>query len=97
MRRGHLPPFDWKLFKLGSVSVRDIRKNVPILQVGGSTLAPPIPPEFRIVLLHKLRLSNHLIPQLYIMNVYCYMFKVAIVKLMSGTELSNAVKNALLI
>ena len=33
----------------------------------------------------------------YIMNVYCYMFKVAIVKLMSGTELSNAVKNALLI
>ena len=55
LRRGHLPPFDWKLFKLGSVSVRDIRKNVPILQVGGSTLAPPIPPVFRAVLLHKLR------------------------------------------
>ena len=55
LRRGHLPPFDWKLFKHGSVSVRDIRKNVPILQVGGFTLAPPIPPVFRVVLLHKWR------------------------------------------
>ena len=65
LRRGHLPPFDWKLFKLGSVSVRDIRKNVPILQVGGFTLAPPIPPVFRVVLLHKWRFSNPFIPQLY--------------------------------
>ena len=55
LRRGHLPPFDWKLFKLSSVSVRDIRKNVPILQVGGFTLASPIPPVFRVVLLHNLR------------------------------------------
>ena len=55
LRRGHLPPFDWKLFKLGSVSVRDIRKNVPILQVGGSTLDPPMPSVFRVVLLQKLR------------------------------------------
>ena len=56
LERGHLPPFDWKLFKLGSVSVRDIRKNVPILQVGGFTLAPPIPPVFRVALLNKFRL-----------------------------------------
>ena len=55
LRLGHLPPFDWKLFKLGSVSVSDITKNVPILQVGGSSLAPPIPPVFRVVLLHKWR------------------------------------------
>ena len=53
-RLGHLPPFNWKLFKLGSVSVRDIRKNVPILQVGGTILAPPILPVFRVVLPHKL-------------------------------------------
>ena len=37
------------------VSVRDTRKNVPILQVGGSTLDPPIPSVFRVVLLQKLR------------------------------------------
>ena len=48
-------PFNWKLLKLGSVSVKDIRKNVPILQVGGSTLAPPILPVIRLVLLHKWR------------------------------------------
>ena len=47
LRLCHLPPFNWKLFKLGLVSVRDLRKNVPILQVGGFTLALPIPPVFR--------------------------------------------------
>ena len=45
--------FDWKLFKLGSVSVRNIRKNVPILQVGGSSLVPPTPPVSKLVLFHK--------------------------------------------
>ena len=43
----------WKLFKLGSVSVRDIRKNVHILQVGGASLVSPTPPLLRLVLLHK--------------------------------------------
>ena len=45
-------PFNWKLFKLGSVSVRDIRKDVPILQVGGSTPFPPTISAIRVVLLH---------------------------------------------
>ena len=47
LRRGHLPPFDWKLFKLGSVSVRVIRKNVPIFQVGECTPALPTLPVIR--------------------------------------------------
>ena len=33
-------------------SVRDIRKNVPILQVGGSAPAPPTLPVIWVVLLH---------------------------------------------
>ena len=53
LKRGHLPPFNWKLFKFGSVSVRDIWKNVPILQVGGSALVPPTSLVLRLVLLHK--------------------------------------------
>ena len=41
----------WKSAQLDSV--RDIRKNVPILQVlGGSAPAPPTLPVFRLVLLH---------------------------------------------
>ena len=42
----------FSLFKLGSVSVRDIRKNVLILQVGESTPAPPKLPVISVVLLH---------------------------------------------
>ena len=45
-------PFNRRLLKLGSVSVRDIRKNIPILQVGGSSPAPPTLPVIRVVLLH---------------------------------------------
>ena len=37
---------------LGSVSVRDIRKDVPILQVGGSTPFPPTMSAIRVLLLH---------------------------------------------
>ena len=46
--------------KIGSVNVRDIRKNVPILQVGGSTPgpAPHTPPVIRVVLLHKERFAQ---------------------------------------
>ena len=51
-------PFNWKLLKIGSVSLRDIRKNVPILQVGGSSPAPPTPPVIRIVLLHTDQISK---------------------------------------
>ena len=69
LRRGHLRPFDWKLFKLGSVSVRDIRKNIPIFQEGGSNPAPPTPPVIRVVLLHKHltgQSCNPLFPQVYL-------------------------------
>ena len=49
----HEALFNWKLFKLGSVSVKDIRKNVPISQVGGSSHVPSTPPVVWVVLLHK--------------------------------------------
>ena len=45
-------PFYWKLLIIGKVSAKGIRKNVPGLQVGGHTPAPPTPPAFRAVLLH---------------------------------------------
>ena len=48
---GHFAPFNWKLFKLGSVSVRDKKKDL-ILQEGGSTPVPSTPPVVRVVLLH---------------------------------------------
>ena len=41
------------MFKFGSVSVKDIRKYVLILQVGGSSHVTPTPPVVRVVLLHK--------------------------------------------
>ena len=50
----HEALFNWKLFKLGSVSVKDIRKNVPILQVGGSSHILSTPPVVWVVLLHKM-------------------------------------------
>ena len=43
-------PFNWKLFKLGSV--KGIRKNVFIFQGVGSTPAPPTQSVFRLDLLH---------------------------------------------
>ena len=33
----------------------DLRKNVSVFQEGGSTPAPPTPPEIRVVLLHTER------------------------------------------
>ena len=50
LRVCHEAPFYWKLLKIGSVSVRDIRKSVPNLQVGGSAPVPPTPPIIRVVL-----------------------------------------------
>ena len=52
---------NWKLFKLSSVSVRDIKK-VPILQVGGSTSSPPTPPVIRVVLLLTERFVESFFP-----------------------------------
>ena len=40
---------DWKFLKIGSVSFRDIIKNISFLQVGP---AIPTPPVIRVVLLH---------------------------------------------
>ena len=37
LRVCHPSLFDWNFFKIGSVSVKDIRKNAPILQVGESS------------------------------------------------------------
>ena len=51
-KKNNLAPFNWKLFKLGSVSDKDIRKNVPILQVGRSSHVPYTPPVVWVVLLH---------------------------------------------
>ena len=45
-------PFNWKLLIFGIVSAKRIRKILPVLQVCGSTPAPPTPPVFRVVLLH---------------------------------------------
>ena len=44
--------FNWKLLIFRIASTKGIRKNLPVLQVGGSTSAPPTPPVFRVVLLH---------------------------------------------
>ena len=52
MRVCHKASFDWKCLKIGSVSVKDLIKNVPILQVG---LLAPVPltlPVIKVVLLH---------------------------------------------
>ena len=39
----HLPPFDWKFLKIGTLRAKDLRKNVSVFQKGGSTSAPPTP------------------------------------------------------
>ena len=41
-----------ELLKIGIQSNKDIRKDVPIFQIGGSAPVPPTPPVFRAVLLH---------------------------------------------
>ena len=49
--------FNWKLMKIDWISVRNIIKNVPILQVRGSSPAPPTPPPFR-----GFRMKTYLFP-----------------------------------
>ena len=44
---------DWKLLLICIVNANEIRKKVPILQVGVSSPATPIPPVIRVVLLHS--------------------------------------------
>ena len=61
-------PFNWKLFKLGSLSVRDIRKNDPILQVGGSAPATHTPPVIRVVLPIQSRLYKDIFLPLYVVS-----------------------------
>ena len=49
----HEALFDWKFFKIGSVRVRDLIKNVPILQAGWPALDPPKLPVLMVVLLQS--------------------------------------------
>ena len=44
--------FDWKFFKIDSVSFKGLIKNVPILQAGWPALDPPTLPVLRVVLFH---------------------------------------------
>ena len=53
LRLRHLPPFDWKFLLIGTLSAKDLGKNVSAFREGGSTHAQPIPPVIRVVLLHK--------------------------------------------
>ena len=50
-RLRHLAPFDWKFLQIGTQRAKDIRKNVFILQKGGSTHFPHTQPDIRVVLL----------------------------------------------
>ena len=52
MRVCHEAQFDWKFLKIGSVIVRDLIKNVPILQVGWLAPVPLTLPVIKVVLLH---------------------------------------------
>ena len=53
LKRGHLPLFDWKYLKIGTLSAKDLRKNVPIFLEGGPTIGPPTTLVIRVVLHHK--------------------------------------------
>ena len=53
LRLRYLAPFDWKILQIGTLRAKDLRKNVPVFQGGGSTPAPPTPPIIRVVLLQK--------------------------------------------
>ena len=52
LRDCHEASFDWKFLKIGSCSVRDLIKNVPVLQVGWLAPTPPTLSVIRVVLLH---------------------------------------------
>ena len=52
-------PFYWKLLIIDIVSSKWIRKNVPVLQVGGHAPTPLAPPVFRVVLLHTKRAGKY--------------------------------------
>ena len=51
LRLRYLAPFDWKFLQIGTQRAKDIRKNVFILQKGGSTHFPHTQPDIRVVLL----------------------------------------------
>ena len=50
-RLRHLAPFDWKFLQIGTLRAKDLRKNVSILQKGGSTHFPHTQSVIRVVLL----------------------------------------------
>ena len=51
LRVCHPSLFDWNFFKIGSVGVKDLTKNVPVFQAGWPALDPPSLPVVRVVLL----------------------------------------------
>ena len=69
LRVCHPSLFDWNFFKIGSVSVKDIRKNAPILQVGESSHILSTPLEVWVVLLHKMAFC-----QSFISTTVCSMY-----------------------
>ena len=60
MRICHEAPFDWNFLKIGTLRANDLRKNVPIVQVGRSVPVPSTPPVIRVVLLHTERILQRL-------------------------------------
>ena len=60
LRVCHPSLFDWNFFKIGSVSVKDLTKNVPTLQVGWPTLDTPTLPVLSVVLLRTVASAKRL-------------------------------------
>ena len=52
MRLRHVPPFDWKFLKIGTLRAKDLRKNILVVKKVGFILAKPRTPVIRVVLLH---------------------------------------------
>ena len=60
LRVCHPSLFDWNFFKIGSVSVKDLTKNVPTLQVCWPTLDTPTLPVLSVVLLRTVAFAKRL-------------------------------------
>ena len=72
MRVCHEALFDWKFFKSGSVRVRDLIKNVPILQAGWPALDPLTLPVLRVVLLQSEAFAKRLKQAVYVHLISYY-------------------------
>ena len=62
----HELPFDYKILKFASVSVRDMIKMSSSYKYFGTPPAPPTPPVFRVDLLHKMAIVQRILhPSVY--------------------------------